>query len=492
MSRLLTGTAVLLALLAAGCAPTHTGGYDWTDTRVDHGPGMDEEGAWSRRAKLCISGDLSYATWTDDRDGKTRVYLNRSLDGGLSWEPADILVSADTPQDHNAANPSIACDGGRVVVVWEDDRDGEFENPGIYANMSTDGGITFAPDAVPLTADGYGDWRSLEPVTAMAGGMIYVAWTDGRHGGYDIYYNASLDLGETWLEEEIRLTTSVAGSSYSAYPRLATDGGGTVGVAWLDRRDELNDVYFNRSLEHGLPGTWLGDDLRVDTGDLPGFADSYAPDIDIYGPTAAIAWHDRRNSSEGMADIFVNVVIDLDEPSFYPAAKRVDTDAQGASNSLFPDVEILPNGSLGVVFRNERSGFSDIYFSRSDNKGIDWFATEIVLDSLDGAASHAMDPVLATGYDGNLAVAWPDLRDSSNSAPWEDMYVTTSADFGDSWLPEWRIDDGYAGSARSVYPQIAIRPGSPRVQVLWEDWRAGNPDIFFRSTPFEGLEGADE
>ena len=476
----------------SGCPQDDPGEYVWLDFRVDHGPGEDESGAHARRPKFCTAGDLLYAVWTDGRDSDERIYFNRSLNGGVSWESVDYPISSDTPAGKTATQPAIACDTGRVAIVWEDDRDGEFGNPGIYANVSTDGGASFLAASIRLTADRFGDWRSLEPRVAVADGVISVVWTDGRHGGYDIYYNVSRDLGQTWLEEEQRLTTAVPGSAYSARPRLAVDGTGGVFVAWVDCRDELSDIYFNRSLAHGEPGSWLAEDLRVDTGDEPGSAMSYAPDIDVSASGVAVAWHDRRNSGGDNGDIFVNAIADLENPVFFAEAARVDTDGPGVSNSLFPDLAFLDGGALGVVWRDERYGVSDILFSRSDDGGATWFAEEVLLDAADESGSHAMDPVLAVGSGGELAVSWPDLRDSSEAEPWEDLYVTTSADGGDSWLEEWRVDDGYAGSARSVYPQLSIHPDDGGLKVLWEDWRAGNPDIYYRSIPFDGPEVSDE
>lgn len=473
-------------LIQAGCPTPEPGEYVWQDTRVDHGPGEDEAGAHARQPRFCAAGDLQYAVWTDERGDDPRVYFNRSLSGGRTWEVQDYPISADTPDGNHATNPAMACDQGRVVVAWEDDRDGPFANPGVYVNVSVDAGTNFLADSIRVTADKFGDWRSVEPQVAIAGGMLYVLWTDGRHGGYDIYFNVSQDLGQTWLDEEIRVTTSVPGSAYSAHAQLATDGDGGVFATWVDCRDELNDIYFNRSLSHGEPGTWLEADLRLDTGDEPGSANSYAPDLAVTAGAVAVAWHDRRNGGDGSADIYVNATDDLDDPTFFDPAVRVDSDGPGENNSLFPDLAFLGDGSLGVVFRDERRGVSDVYFSRSDDGGASWLSDEVLLDAGDPGESHALDPKLAVGSGGRIAVVWPDLRNGDEVSPWEDLYLTSSDDRGQTWLDEWRVDDGYDGSARSVYPSLAVHPDSDELQVLWEDWRAGNPDIYYRAMPFAG------
>ena len=84
-------------------------------------------------------------------------------------------------------------------------------------------------------------------------------------------------------------------------------------VAWVDRRDVGLDIYFNRSLQFGEPGTWLLDDLRLDTGEAAGLSDSQVPDLAVGDGKVAVAWHDRRFGDS--ADILV-ATADAVDPVF--------------------------------------------------------------------------------------------------------------------------------------------------------------------------------
>ena len=77
-----------------------------------------------------------------------------------------------------------------------------------------------------------------------------------------------------------------------------------------------------------------------------------------------------------------------------------------------------------------------------------------------------------------LAVLWTDLRSSSASNPREMLWLSTSPDAGQTWAPEVQVEDSAAGSARSAFPAMALQGGL--THVVWEEWRAGNADVYYR------------
>ena len=490
-------------LLSVACIPRQGPGELLTDDRrIDFGPGSDESGSAARRPKVCASGGFVYVVWVDDRAIDARVRMNRSLDGGFTWLPGDVLVSTDTPQGFQARNPSVACEQGRVVVAWEDDRDGPLENPGIYVNVSQDAGANWLPQSYRITIDEEGDWRSLEPQISLFGTDIYVVWYDGRAGAFDIYFNRGAGFGQNWLIEEIRLDTDDDGAAYSARPRMASTATGEVFVTWVDSRDNTNDIYFNRSLDHGIPGTWLATDIRLDDdvcfegdgGCEP--SDSFAPEIVVRDGVVAVAWHERSivtepdGSYDKAADIYINVATEQDPPDFSPDPTRVDTDGPQVNSSQFPQVGILDSGRVALVWRDDRAGGFDILYSHSDDWGESWLASETRLDSNPAGASHSTDASMSVGDDGNLAVVWSDLRSSTDAAPWEDLYITSSSDAGECWFEDRRVDDDPPGSARSVFPWVGFYRDPTteleQMRIVWEEWRFGNADIYYRGMPFEG------
>ncbi|HEY5535014.1 MAG TPA: hypothetical protein VIL99_08800, partial [Ignavibacteria bacterium] len=92
---------------------------------------------------IASSGNVIHVVWTDDRDGNREIYYKRSTDAGVNWE-ADTRLTNDTSKSWI---PSVAVSGSVVHVVWNDNRDGNYEiyykrdptgNPTGINNISTD------------------------------------------------------------------------------------------------------------------------------------------------------------------------------------------------------------------------------------------------------------------------------------------------------------------------------------------------------------------
>jgi hypothetical protein len=74
-----------------------------------------------------------------------------------------------------------------VVAVWSDDRAGRRD---IFANFSLDGGQTFQPDDVRLDSGTAGAAESESPSVFVARSAAHVVWVDRRNDGVngDVYY----------------------------------------------------------------------------------------------------------------------------------------------------------------------------------------------------------------------------------------------------------------------------------------------------------------
>ena len=209
------------------------GGLSWgSDIRLTNTP------SYSGFPGVAVSGSVVHVVWEDDRNGGTGdVYYKRSTDGGLTWGPDTRLT--DNPA--NSWDPCIAVNNDVVRIVWEDDRDGNYE---IYYKQSTDGGITWEADT-RLTnnpADSY------YPTIAISGSMLHVVWQDNRYGNDEIYYKQSLDDGVSW-GADTRLTNAT-GDSQDAFIAV-TDS--VVHVAWNDKRDGNWEIYYKRNPAGGFP-----------------------------------------------------------------------------------------------------------------------------------------------------------------------------------------------------------------------------------------------
>ncbi|MEQ1504332.1 MAG: sialidase family protein, partial [Myxococcota bacterium] len=229
MSRTLV--PVVVALAACSDPPPEASFTE--DRRIDAAdPGNDPDSIGTR---MCTTDDGHvYVAWLDDRardDGGVDLWMNRSADLGASWLPAPVQVNHG---DGSVWNPALHCDDDGVYVVWEDDRDGELQMHQVYYNQSTDGGETFLPDDRRLDDDPDGGSMSIGPQITGDGRALFVVWSDGANGAYDVMLTRGSPDGD-WTEP-VRMDSDPRGSAHSGQARVAVGGGG-VWVVWEDTRN---------------------------------------------------------------------------------------------------------------------------------------------------------------------------------------------------------------------------------------------------------------
>ncbi len=204
------------------------------------------------------------------------VYVSKSTDGGDSFEPR---VRVDHGGRSAAHCPCLALDkSAAVFVAWTDDQ-GPAGPYHVYLNRSYDGGSTF--DAADLQVDkDILSGGSMRP--AMKTGengelyIAYISWIEEVPDGAQISFAMSADHGQTFSRVDTHVTDS-AGQYYG--PTLAIDDKNDPCVAWFagDFVDSCN-VFFDKSTDGGAS---FGADLRVNDIDSTAFFPSL--DIDRNG-----------------------------------------------------------------------------------------------------------------------------------------------------------------------------------------------------------------
>jgi len=147
------------------------------------------------------------------------INLVRSTDYGISWSTPVRVNDDATTTDQVLPAISVDSKTGRVYIVWYDSRVDPSNNllTRIYGTVSTDGGLTFAPNTAVSNADfnpnnmavsqGTGEARYMGDYFGVSaiGNTSYVVWMDGRNNSLGSYTGYYPDFGMTVSSNQLNV-----------------------------------------------------------------------------------------------------------------------------------------------------------------------------------------------------------------------------------------------------------------------------------------------
>jgi len=287
--------------------------------------------------------------WNDDRDGEYDIYVSRRLPGGSAWS-APERINDEPPVPVPQRNPDVAVGpDGTVYVVWEDDRGGA--PPDIFWSQNKSGTPGWRPSA-RVNTDAAGI-QAQPALTVDGDGNVYVAWMD-RRGSQMAILVAQLPAGSTaWSAPTVAGGSFPAGSNPNA-PDVAVDGANAVHVVWEDSRDAAHNVDIYHSLRRSGSAAWTAS-TRIN--DDSGSALQHAPRLAAKGGNVVAVWEDGRR---GDPDIFLAWW--LFGSNLWTVNRRVNDDAS-AAGQVQPDVALDRTGNAYVIWTDSRAPSGpDIFF----------------------------------------------------------------------------------------------------------------------------------
>jgi len=191
-----------------------------------------------------------------------------------------------------------------VFVAWSDTRSGGAD---IYALDLTSAGVPapgWQPDGTPVcTASG--DQLAPALIRDGASGMI-VAWQDARGADLDLYASRLTSAGALAAGWTPGGTAVCTASGDQLAPVAAPDGSGGAYLAWEDRRSDAGDIYGQRLTSVGaVAAGWSAAGLPLCT------ASARQQDARIVSDGAGgalAAWTDSRNLAQTDLDLYAQRV----------------------------------------------------------------------------------------------------------------------------------------------------------------------------------------
>ncbi len=255
-----------------------------------------------------------------------RIVCQKSTDGGIVWNDGSYAgLNGTAAQDKQWV--SIDRSNNVIYMTWT-----QFDNYGtsdpqdssvILFSRSTDGGTSWAPaitisDVAGDCVDGDETMEGAVPAVG-PNGEVYVSWI-----GHDtLYFDKSIDGGNTWLPNDIRITNIPGGWDYSIPGIMRCNGlpvtlcdtssassyNGNIYINWTDQRNGVTDtdVWLIKSTDGG--NTW-GSPVRVND-DAPGKHQFFTwMAIDQSNGHLWFVFYDRRNYTNNLTDIYMARSID--------------------------------------------------------------------------------------------------------------------------------------------------------------------------------------
>jgi len=393
----------------------------------------------------------------------------------IGWDPEVPISSVDGAASYLSwtAQRSIAIgQDGRIHVVWHDAKTPPY--PDIYWGIwyRNYDGTVWSPEtciSVPIYGpSGYlYNYTNEDASIAILNPTQVHVWWDGFDwqffNGFAIY-GVSQDNGYTWqYPQDPAVWQYWAAEPPSGFNSLCSDGNNY--LLFYDQQwyvDPQNPIVQEYRLLGGFStdgGSWWG---RASwqgwsTEDQSDMIPCTACDSN---DTGYLVWQSLDNSNNAIIMFGISTGSSGDESLLvpYPGA--------GYRGDAF--IESNLNGRLYVVWSDSRNGNYEIYFKKSLDGGSTWSPDM----RLTNAPGDSRAPAIILGNPDKIYLVWIDSRNGNPK-----IYFKYSINDGLSWSQDTVLT---SNTATCEHPHIMISPDKMSLYVIWNDYRDGQPEIYFK------------
>lgn len=246
---------------------------------------------------------------------------------------------------------------------------------------------------------------------------LHMIWTDKFEGNHEIYYS-KIDNEFQKVSKPINLSNN---KGSSAFPRLHVEED-VIYATWYDYSPGQSDVFFAKSIDDGK--TFLVQNLSND------LKASYNPWIDGVKNNVYVVWNDGGKSQEldvsgekRIVDVlFGDMEIYFARSDDFGNTFEIKNISNTDGDSVNPRLRIDGN-NVFVVWAQDTSSSSEIYFSKSENYGLNFTAPINISNSL----KNSYDSGIAL-QESNVYVIWKESYENQT-----DILFSKSTDYGSTF-----------------------------------------------------------
>ena len=369
----------------------------------------------------------------------------------------DFLVNDDTQGDLQQREPSqVAMNtGGAFVVVWRDERNGDFD---VFFQRFNSAGVKQGNNT-RVNDDGAEAEQDNPSVGIDENGNFVVAWGDKRNGYYDLYMQRFLADGTPQGPNIMVNDDQEEYDYYNNYPGVGMGTNGDFVIAWNDTREDGDyDVWAQKYSANGTPegvNFKVNDDGETNWGVTPPGAG-----MDQNG-NFVICWGDNRLNGHA------NIMAQLYNSSGTPQGPNFfvnDTVELYSTPKKNPRMAMNKYGAFVIGWEDFRSfTYLDIYAQRfnasGDPVGLNFPVTEDVDDRDPG------DLNVAISETGNMVFTWYDTYNDFFGDAFAQRYDASGNAVGENFIVG---DNG--GYGIQEYPSVGISGNNDIVFTYCEDY----------------------
>ena len=342
------------------------------------------------------TNNIIYIVFKRDDSGDENIYITASEDDGATFLTPEKVSELNASTDQRHPDVAVASDG-TIYIVYEEDDGTDVDV--VFVSATYDAATDAFTFGMPVQVDDdtTGTHRSERPKVLAAGTDVLVVWQDDRNTDWDVYMDADTGSG---FGTDARVTD--ASTTESPLPVATLDtGASNLYIFWQHYNGTDYDILCDTSTSAGW--TTFGTNVRVDSGTTNARAPSAAAGASRFfsvfqddrnsttsGWDIRAAFRDTGGFTESVVseeeeDELAPVVVAADDDNIhifylkengiyavngtyngavwtYTDDGRVDDDGSGAAKSSI-DVALYSTTPL-VVFTDERSGSPEVYFAK--------------------------------------------------------------------------------------------------------------------------------